>query len=162
MFPLGTILYQLNGDWLMSTSEQNRPLLDLEVSEALDKSFQSSQQLLLMLLFDVLDNSTAAICVGWLNDYSRVYLDQSDLLFVSSFCISIMSEVLWLQTQMLEHVKSDFIGSIGHEVKTPLHHTLGNLELLLQTSCSDEQCELVVNARFGATQLLETIEKILL
>jgi hypothetical protein len=34
--------------------------------------------------------------------------------------------------------------------------------LLLQTSCSTEQYDLVVNARFGATQLLETIDKILL
>jgi signal transduction histidine kinase len=161
MFPQGTILYRLNGDWLMSTSEENRPLLDLEVSEALDKSFQSSQQLLIMPLFDVLHNSTAAICVGWLNDYSRVYLDKSDLPFVSAFCMSIMSEVLQLETQMLEQVKLDFLGSISHEMKTPLHQTLGNLELFLQTSCSDEQCELVVNARFGATQLLETIDKIL-
>jgi signal transduction histidine kinase len=161
MFPQGTILYQLNGDWLMSTSEGNRLLLDLEVSEALDKSFQSSQQLLIMPLFDVLRNSTAAICVGWLNDYSRVYLDQSDLPFVSAFCMSIMSEVLWLETQMLEQVKSDFLGSISHEMKTPLHQTLGTLDLLLQTICSDEQCELVVNARFGATQLLETIDKVL-
>jgi signal transduction histidine kinase len=161
MSPHGTIFFQLNGDWLVSTSERNRPLLDPEVSEALDKSFQSSQQLLIMPLFDVLHNSTAAICVGWLNDCSRVYLDKSDLLFVSAFCMSIMSEVLRLETQMLEHVKSDFLGSISHEMKTPLHQTLGNLESLLQTSCSDEQCELVVNTRFGATQLLETIDKIL-
>jgi signal transduction histidine kinase len=73
-----------------------------------------------------------------------------------------MSEVLRLETQMLERVKSDFLGSISHEMKTPLHQTLGNLELLLQTSCSDEQYDLAVSARFGATQLLETIDKILL
>jgi signal transduction histidine kinase len=65
-------------------------------------------------------------------------------------------------TQMLERVKSDFLGSVSHEMKTPLHQTLGNLELLQQTSCSDEQYDLAVNARFGATQLFETIEKILL
>jgi signal transduction histidine kinase len=161
LFPHGTILHRLDGDWLVSTLEGNRPLLDLEVGKALDKSSQSSKQLLIMPLFDVLHDRTAAICIGWLNDYSRVYLDQSDLLFVSAFCMSVMSEVLQLETQMLEQVKSDFVGSISHEMKTPLHQTLGDLELLLQTSCSDEQCELVVNARFGATQLLETIDKIL-
>jgi signal transduction histidine kinase len=73
-----------------------------------------------------------------------------------------MSEALRLETQMLERVKSDFLGSISHEMKTPLHQTLGNLELLLQTSCTDEQYDFAVNARFGATQLLETIDKILL
>lgn len=161
MFPHGTVLHHLDGDWFTSPSERSQTLLDPEIRDGLEKSFQSSQQLLVMPLFDVLHNRTAAICVGWLNDYSRVYSDRSDLPFVSAFCISTMSEVLRLETQMLERVKSDFLGSISHEMKTPLHQTLGNLELLLQTRCSDEQCELVVNARFGATQLLETINKIL-
>jgi signal transduction histidine kinase len=160
-FPHGAVLHHLDGDWLMSTLEESRPLLDPEIRDALDKSFQSSQQLLVMPLFDVLHNRTAAICFGWLDDYSRVYSERSDLPFVSAFCMSTMSEVLRLETQMLERVKSDFLGSISHEMKTPLHQTLGNLELLLQTSCSDEQYDLLVNARFGATQLLETINKIL-
>lgn len=115
-----------------------------------------------MPLFDVLHNRTAAICVGWLRDFKRVYSERSDLPFVSAFCMSTISEMLRIETQMLERVKSDFLGSVSHEMKTPLHQTLGNLELLLQTSCSDEQYDFAVNARFGATQLLETIDKILL
>lgn len=161
MFPHGAVLHRLYGDWLMSTSDETRSLLDPEMRDALSKSFESSQQLLVMPLFDVLHNRTAAICIGWLNDYSRVYSDRSDLPFLSAFCMSTMSEALRLETQMVERVKSDFLGSISHEMKTPLHQTLGNLELLLQTNCSGEQRDLVFNARFGATQLLETIEKIL-
>jgi signal transduction histidine kinase len=162
MFPHGAVLHRLHRDWLMSDSEERRPLEDLDIEDALNKSFQSTQQLLIMPLFDVLHNRTAAICVGWLSDYTRVYSNSSDIPFVSAFCMSAMSEVLRLETQMLERVKSDFLGSISHEMKTPLHQTLGNLELLLQTSCSVEQYDLAVNARFGATQLLETIDKILL
>jgi len=161
-FPHGAVLQHLDHDWLMSTSEKTQTLLDPEIRAALDRDFQGSQQLLIMPLFDVLHNRTAAICVGWLCDYTRVYSDRSDLPFVSAFCMSTMSEILRLETQMLERVKSDFLGSVSHEMKTPLHQTLGNLELLLQTSCSDEQYDFAVNARFGATQLLETIDKILL
>jgi hypothetical protein len=161
-FPHGTVLQHLDHDWMMSNSEDSQILQDAEIRAALDRCFQGSQQLLVMPLFDVLHNRTAAICVGWLCDYGRVYSDRSDLPFVSAFCMSTMSEVLRLETQMLERVKSDFLGSISHEMKTPLHQTLGNLELLLQTSCSDEQYDLAVSARFGATQLLETIDKILL
>jgi hypothetical protein len=69
-------------------------LLDPEIKDALGKSFQSSQQLLVVPLFDVLHNRTAAICFGWLDDYSRVYSDRSDLPFVSAFCMSTMAEVL--------------------------------------------------------------------
>jgi len=161
IFPQGAVLHHLDGEWLSSTLDDNRPSLDPEITAALHKSFQGSQQLLIMPLFDVIHDRTAAVCVGWLNDYSRVYSDRSDLPFVSAFCMSTISECLRLETQMLERVKSDFLGSISHEMKTPLHQILGNLELLLQTDCSDEQCDLVVNARFGGTQLLETINKVL-
>jgi hypothetical protein len=161
-FPHGAVLHRWDRDWFMSDLEESRPLEDLEIEDALDKSFQKSQQLLVMPLFDVLHDRTAALCVGWRSDYTRVYSDSSDIPFVSTFCMSTMSEVLRLETQMLERVKSDFLGSVSHEMKTPLHQTLGSLELLLQTSCSTEQYDLAVNARFGATQLLETIDKILL
>jgi hypothetical protein len=162
MFPHGAVLQHLDHDWLMSDSKKSQTLLDPEFRAALDRCFPGSQQLLIMPLFDVLHNRTAAICVGWLRDYKRVYSERSDLPFVSAFCMSTMSEVLRIETHMLERVKSDFLGSVSHEMKTPLHQTLGNLELLLQTSCSDEQYDFAVNARFGATQLLETIDKILL
>jgi hypothetical protein len=161
MFPQGAVLHNLDGDWFVSTLEESRHSLDSEITDALQKSFPGSHQLLVMPLFDVIHDRTAAICIGWLNDYSRVYSDRCDLPFVSAFCMSTMSEGLRLETQMLERVKSDFLGSISHEMKTPLHQILGNLELLLQTSCSDEQSDLVVDARFGGTQLLETINKVL-
>jgi hypothetical protein len=119
MFPHGVVLHHVDSDWLVATSEGSRPLLNPEIRDALDKSFQSSQQLLVMPLFDVLHNRTAAICVGWLNDYSRVYSIRSDLPFVSAFCLPTMLEVLRLETQMLERVKSDFLGSISHEMRHP-------------------------------------------
>jgi hypothetical protein len=109
IFPHGAVLHHLDGDWLMSSSEESRPLLDPEIGDALDKSFQSSQQLLVVPVFHVLHNRTTAICFGWLDDYSRVYSDRSDLAFVSAFCMSTMAEVLRLETQMLERVKSDFL-----------------------------------------------------
>lgn len=161
MFPQGAVLHNLDGEWFMSTLEESRPSLDSEMTGALHRSFPGALQLLVMPLFDVIHDRNAAICIGWLNDYSRVYSDRCDLPFVSAFCMSTMSEGLRLETQMLERVKSDFLGSISHEMKTPLHQILGNLELLLQTSCSDEQSDLIVNARFGGTQLLETINKVL-
>jgi hypothetical protein len=161
MFPHGSVLHRLDGGWYMSNSEESRPMLDPEIRDALNAAFHGSQQLLVMPLFDVLHNRTAAVCFGWLNGYNRVYSDRSDLPFVSGFCMSTMSEVLRLETQMLERVKSDFLGSVSHEMKTPLHQTLGNLELLLQTDCNNEQRDLAIDARFGTTQLLETIDKIL-
>jgi signal transduction histidine kinase len=80
---------------------------------------------------------------------------------MSSFCMAAMSHILRVDSQRLDRVKSDFLGSISHETRSHLHNVLGNLELLLATDCDTEQREILINARFGATQLLESIDKIL-
>jgi hypothetical protein len=163
-FPYGGMFRQLGGDqsdWFMLPSHEDSGALDLETSLAFNRSFQGARQILCMPLFDVVRNRTAAICIGWLNDYTRVYSDKCDLSSMSAFCTTTILEVLRLESQKLDRIKSDFLGSISHEMRSPLHNTLGNLELLLQTDCDNEQRELTINAKFGATQLLETIDKIL-
>jgi signal transduction histidine kinase len=80
---------------------------------------------------------------------------------MSTFCTTTISEVLRMESHRLDRVKSGFLSSVSHEMRFPLHNTLGNLELLLQTDCSEEQHRLAMNARFGTIQLLETFDKIL-
>jgi signal transduction histidine kinase/CheY-like chemotaxis protein len=163
-FPHGTVLYQLNSDhdrYFASSSSEHPDYPSHGDGFAVGSSFQNACQVLFMPLYDTLHNKTAAVCIGWLNDHSRVYSESGDLSFMSTFCTTTISEVLRLESHRLDQVKSDFLGSVSHEMRSPLHNTLGNLELLLQTDCSEEQHRLAVNARFGTTQLLETIDKIL-
>jgi len=78
-----------------------------------------------------------------------VYQSGTDLAAMSAFCMATMSHVLRMESQMLDQVKSDFLGSISHETRSPLHNVLGNLELLLGTNCDAEQREMLINARLG-------------
>lgn len=130
-------------------------------ASAVGEAFPGARQILFVPLFDFRHNRTAAICIGWSKHYKRVYTPETDLLSMSTFCLTAISQVLRLESQRLEEIKSDFLGSISHEMRSPLHNTLGNLELLLGSGCSGNQRELAVNARFGATELLGTIDKIL-
>jgi signal transduction histidine kinase/CheY-like chemotaxis protein len=135
--------------------------LDLSTNAALGRSFPRATQIVFAPLWDAVHSRITAICFGWVNDNERVFESDIDLTAMSSFCMAAMSHILRMESQRLDQVKSDFLGSISHETRSPLHNVLGNLELLLATDCSTEQREMLVNARFGATQLLESIDKIL-
>lgn len=164
VFPQGGIVYtneQCSEKTFSSFACGGVSPLDSVTNAALNKSLPGATQIVFAPLWDALHSRTTAICLGWVNDNERVFESEIDLTAMSSFCMAAMSHILRVDSQRLDRVKSDFLGSISHETRSPLHNVLGNLELLLATDCDVEQREMLVNARFGATQLLESIDKIL-
>jgi signal transduction histidine kinase len=164
VFPQGGIVYtneQGIEKTFSSFASGGASPLDSATNAALDRSLPGATQIVFAPLWDALHSRTTAICFGWVNDNERVFESEIDLTAMSSFCMAAMSHILRLDSQRLDRVKSDFLGSISHETRSPLHNVLGNLELLLATDCDAEQREMLINARFGATQLLESIDKIL-
>ena len=164
VFPQGGVIYtnEQGGEKTFSSfATGNVSPLDSATNAALDKSLPGATQIVFAPLWDALHSRTTAICFGWVKDNERVFEPEIDLTAMSSFCMAAMSHIMRVESQRLDRVKSDFLGSISHETRSPLHNVLGNLELLLATDCNSEQREMLVNARFGATQLLESIDKIL-
>ena len=164
VFPQGGIIYtneQGSEKTFSSFASGGASPLDPATNAALNNSLPGATQIVFAPLWDALHSRTTAICFGWVTDNERVFESEIDLTAMSSFCMAAMSHILRVESQRLDRVKSDFLGSISHETRSPLHNVLGNLELLLATDCDAEQREMLVNARFGATQLLESIDKIL-
>jgi signal transduction histidine kinase len=164
VFPQGDIVYtneQGSEKTFSSFASGGVSPLDSATNAALNKSLPGATQIVFAPLWDALHSRTTAICFGWVDDNERVFESEIDLTAMSSFCMAAMSHILRVDSQRLDRVKSDFLGSISHETRSPLHNVLGNLELLLATDCDTEQREMLINARFGATQLLESIDKIL-
>lgn len=54
-----------------------------------------------------------------------------------------MAEVSRLVTVTADQQKSDFIGSISHELRSPLHGILASAEFLAETSCDSFQGSLI-------------------
>ena len=54
-----------------------------------------------------------------------------------------MAEVSRLATITADKSKGDFIGSISHELRSPLHGILASAEFLAETDCDTFQMSLV-------------------
>jgi len=60
--------------------------------------------------------------------------------------------------QQLRRLKSHFLASLNHEIRTPLTGILGMTDLLLETALDDVQREYVVTARICAEELLALLD----
>jgi signal transduction histidine kinase len=54
-------------------------------------------------------------------------------------------------------MKTDFLSSLNHEIRTPLSGILGMADLLMETSLDEEQLEYVSAARMCAEELLNSL-----
>ncbi|KAI4122916.1 MAG: hypothetical protein LQ338_005549 [Usnochroma carphineum] len=91
----------------------------------------------------------------------KCFPGESELQFVIAFGNSIMAEISRLASLYESRQKGDFIGSISHELRSPLHGILGSAEFLLETNFDTFQRSLVDTVSSCGRTLLDTIEHIL-
>ncbi|CAI4217768.1 unnamed protein product [Parascedosporium putredinis] len=70
-----------------------------------------------------------AAALGWVADPAKV-IDVADINLVAAFCNSVMGEVSRLETVAVSYAKSNFVSSISHELRSPLHGIMTSSELL--------------------------------
>ncbi len=78
----------------------------------------------------------------WTTHRTRI-LELSDLNYLSAFGNSIMARVSKLEASALSQAKSDFISSISHELRSPLHGILAGTELLRESATSVKDTSLL-------------------
>jgi hypothetical protein len=70
------------------------------------------------------DQKFFSACIVWTKDPHRVLTTHSELSYLAAFSDCTMSEVARLNANIADKAKSDFISSISHELRSPLHGTL--------------------------------------
>lgn len=70
-----------------------------------------------------------AAAVGWVTDHTRA-IDAGDINLIAGFGNSVMAEVSRLEALATSRAKSDFVSSISHELRSPLHGIMAGSELL--------------------------------
>ncbi|EKG12536.1 hypothetical protein MPH_10336 [Macrophomina phaseolina MS6] len=150
----------LSADYYSMPASARRRLPSKSEAVILAKHFPGARQIIFIPLWDVQIESWVA-CFAYNTSDFRTFSHNPDFLHSIAFCSCVMTEVARLATIAADQQKSDFIGSISHELRSPLHGILASCEFLEDTECSSYQKALVSTADSCARTLLDTINMVL-
>ncbi|OAP60405.1 hypothetical protein AYL99_05407 [Fonsecaea erecta] len=132
----------------------------LEV-KAIRTAFPCAGQVLFTPLWDATTGSFAYGCFVATALETRSFNSSIELPFLNSFCSTLMAECSRLDTMIADKQKSDFVGTISHEMRSPLHGLLASVEFLAETDLSGFQRSLISTIDSCGRTLLDTINHVL-
>ncbi|SLM37381.1 histidine kinase-group i protein [Lasallia pustulata] len=86
---------------------------------------------------------------------------ESEIAYLAAFTNSAMAEISRLNAIRADQTKADFISSISHEFRSPLHGILASAEFLREMTSEEAQAELISTVQQCGRTLLDTINHIL-
>ncbi|KAF2817283.1 uncharacterized protein BDZ99DRAFT_565051 [Mytilinidion resinicola] len=147
---------------LMSPYEPNTSQRSLETSKFFE-AFEGSRSIIFLPLWDVQRAGFFAAIIAWTTDFERLF-GPTDLTYLSAFGNSIMAEVARVEAMATSRAKSDFISSLSHEIRSPLHGILASSELLRESlgpSTHDHVSDMVAMIESCGNTLLDTLTNLL-
>ncbi|KAL1306184.1 hypothetical protein AAFC00_004286 [Neodothiora populina] len=143
-------------------SGRKRSKKELRTGEAefLLRVFPKARSLAIVPLWDSRQQFFSG-CVAWTRSAYRVLTPHSELSYLAAFGDSIMAEVSRVDAKIADKSKSDFISSISHELRSPLHGILGSVECLQDSELDPFQENLVHTVETCAKTLLDNIDHLL-
>ncbi|KAF7595688.1 hypothetical protein BBP40_005132 [Aspergillus hancockii] len=127
----------------------------------LSHAFSGANTVAFFPLWDFQQNRWFAGCFAWTKDIGRAFADAKDLTYLAAFNNSVMAEVSRLDLRAADREKADFISSVSHEWRSPLHGILTMLDILKDTNVTNTQRSLIdITTNCGKT-LLDTVNHVL-
>ncbi|KAI0395622.1 hypothetical protein F5Y17DRAFT_423009 [Xylariaceae sp. FL0594] len=96
---------------------------------ALFRGVPSAKYIIFLPLWHFQQECWFTAAVGWVSDPMKA-MDLADLSLIAAFGNSVMAEVSRLEALAVSRAKSDFVSSISHELRSPLHGIMAGSELL--------------------------------
>ncbi|CAI7598092.1 unnamed protein product [Penicillium pancosmium] len=131
-----------------------------KVSHLLAHNLPDAKSVLFIPLWDWNKSRWLAGTLVWTNDHRRP-LGIDELHYFKIFGDSIISEVSRVHWNATEKSKFDFVSSISHELRSPLHGILGNTELVQSLPLQPSQHDMIKMIERSGLTLLDTIDHLL-
>ncbi|KAL5409698.1 hypothetical protein PMIN03_005827 [Paraphaeosphaeria minitans] len=173
-FPDGKLFtFNFNGHAMTSSSDETSKVFspprsskshtkDVKRHETaeLRRCFPSARQIIFLPIWDS-STSRWAICIAYHRSKFRHLSYKSDFVYCATFGNAIIAELTKLTCLQADQQKSDFIASISHELRSPLHGVLASCEFLEDTELSQFQQSMIDTATSCSRTLLDTINMVL-
>lgn len=144
--------YQKKGE-----NSQDRLKVADKVSRRLKQLLPDARSVLFFPLWDYSKSRWMAGTIVWTRDDHRGF-EKEELHYFKVFGSSIVSEVSRIHWTATEKSKFDFISSVSHELRSPLHGILASAELLHTTHLQPVQAEMLRMIETSGLTLLDTTD----
>lgn len=114
-------------------------------SSLLSRTFPGARCIAFFPLWDAYKERYFAGAFAYTLSPFRDLTIEDDLSYLAAFGNTIMSEILREDTLKSDRAKTDFISSISHELRSPLHGILGSSEMLRESVLELRQSDLLQN-----------------
>jgi signal transduction histidine kinase/CheY-like chemotaxis protein len=168
-YPKGR-LWSFHLDGSLSTSDEEQSVGAArkynQTSRALEASklrsyFPDASQVMFVPLWNANTLQWFAGCFSWTPQSTRVFSRAVDLSSMFGFASSMMTEYSRVVSVVADRQKGDFISSISHELRSPLHGVLAAAEFLGGTHLDDFQESLLETVNACGRTLLDTMNQVL-
>ncbi|KEQ73096.1 hypothetical protein M436DRAFT_47688 [Aureobasidium namibiae CBS 147.97] len=123
--------------------------------------FPGVRSLMILGLWDPQRNQWRAGCVIWSCTPMRMFSTEGEMHYLTAFCDVIMAKLARLEVDVANNIKSDFISSISHELRSPLHGILGTVEVLQDQRVDHETAEMITQIDTCGRTLLDIVDHLL-
>ncbi|KAJ5737122.1 uncharacterized protein N7483_002247 [Penicillium malachiteum] len=123
--------------------------------------FPGASQVMFVPLWNAANSQWFGGCFCWNDNETDVFDPSVELSSLLSFGSSIMVECSRVESLISDRQKADFLGSISHELRSPLHGILAAAEILQATTLDHYQDSLMDTINACGRTLLDTMNQVL-
>ncbi|KAI0112493.1 hypothetical protein GGR51DRAFT_568616 [Nemania sp. FL0031] len=125
------------------------------------KSFPGARSVAFVPVWDQIKKRWRAGCFAYTLDKTRFFTTKGDISYLRAFATLAMAEIASLETHLTSQAQTDVLGSLSHELRSPLHGIILGVEFLTDTPLSVFQGNLLHILETCGRTLSDTIDHLL-
>ncbi|KAI1356201.1 hypothetical protein F5Y01DRAFT_325245 [Xylaria sp. FL0043] len=125
------------------------------------KAFQGARSVAFIPVWDQVRKRWRAGCFAYTLNKARFFTAHNDISYIFAFTTLAMAEIASLETHLASQAQSDVLGSLSHELRSPLHGIILGVEFLADTPLTVFQGNLLHILETCGRTLSDTIDHLL-